>query len=512
MLRGVAIGRLSVSILVLSVLWAGPGCLLTQVDYKKCESNQECRDTFGWGQVCSDEGDDAGLCLPLEPEVRCSRTTPLDLLEDPEGYSDLVVIGSVYDEEAFPMEVQAIELAIRQVNDNGGLKGRGFGFVHCTNVEDLTMDKLDQETANVEMAVYLADQVGVATIVGPATSSRTQDAFLAVEPFGTLVISPSATSPALTDLDGLNPTDADPGLLWRTAPPDDLQGVVISLDIRKRGKSRVAVVHETGAYGEGLAEVFAEEFDKRGGVATLYPFDDASARDEQVINAGISQVEEVLFISSEKSDTVAFLNAAGSIENYYYKGLFLPDGGFDLAIFEDATQGESKFGDVRGTAPASPDNLIYDAFVAAFASEFNEDATSSGFTAYAFDASWLAIYGSAWSFFESGTIAGLGVARGLRKLVDPDWVSENGSPLAIRPTSWSSVVAYFEDQEPVDIDGSSGSLDFDLSVEETVNPINIWEVAPGVSSLHIVCTIQPGKEDEADCPSWNPDDDDDDED
>ncbi len=485
--------------LVCALSWtAFGGCSLTRVDPAPCKSNQVCRDAFGWGQVCGDEG----LCGPLEPEVRCTRTTPPDLLEDPEGYADLVVLGSVYDDDAFPLEVQAIELAVRQVNDNGGLQGRGYGFVHCTNVEDLALDKLDQETANKEMALYLADQVGTAALVGPATSGRTQDAYLTVEPLGAMLISPSATSPALTDLDGLNPTDEDPGLLWRTAPPDSLQGVVIALDMWNRGLRDVAVVHQTGAYGEGLAEVFAQEFTDRGGQATLYPFDNDSTRDDQVVDAGATNVEEVLFISSEKDDTVAFLNAAGSISGFDEKGLFLPDGGFDLQIFKDATQGKTKFNDVRGTAPASPDNLIYDAFVAAFSAEYGDDATSSGFTGYAFDASWLAIYGTAWSWFQEGAITGLGVARGLRQVASPAWLETHAETLSIRPTSWSSVVANFEEGVAVDVDGTSGALDFDPSTEETTNPIDIWVVAPGTTGLTIVCTVQPGQPEAADCPEW----------
>ncbi len=475
-----------------------PACTLSRVDPAECTSNQACRDAFGWGMVCGEEG----LCGPLEPDVRCTRTTPPDLLEDPVGYSDLLVLGSVYDDDAFSLEVQAIELAVRQVNDNGGLQGRGYGFVHCTNVEDLALDKLDQETANEEMASFLADQVGVPALVGPATSGRTQDAYLTIEPYGTVLISPSATSPALTDLDGLSPSDDEPGLLWRTAPPDSLQGVVIALDMWNRGVRTVAVVHQTGAYGEGLAEVFAQEFTDRGGTATRYPFDNDSTRDDQVVDAGATDVHEVLFISSEKTDTIAFLNSAGSISEYEDLGIFLPDGGFDLAIFEEATQGRPKFGDVRGTAPSSPDNLIYDAFVAAFSAEYGDDATSSGFTAYAFDASWLAIYGTAWSWFQEGEITGLGVARGLRRVADSAWSAAEGEPLPIRPTSWSTVVATFEEGTAIDVDGTSGALDFDPATEETTNPIDLWVVAPGTTSLSIVCTVEPGEEDAADCPSW----------
>ncbi len=478
------------SAFVAMLFGAGTACSLTTVDYNTCETNAHCREAFGWGHVCGAEG----LCEPAAAQPRCRNTIPEDLLERPEAYRDYLLIGSLYDDIAFELEEKSIQLAIRQVNDAEGLQGRQFGYVHCTNVEG-NFDALDQETANVEMALYLADELGVPAVVGPASSGRTEAAYVALDGLDTLIISPSATSPALTALDGLMPTDATPGLLWRTAPPDSLQGVAIALDMEQRGITQATVIHQTGPYGEGLAEAFAEAF---GGDVELFPFDNESQRDEQIIDAGAQNAEEVLFISSEKSDTVAFLNGIGSNSDYDDVGLFLPDGAFDASIFEQATQGTSRFASIRGSrpSPADTESLTYKAFVSAFSSAFGESPETSGFTPYAFDAGWLVIYGTAWSQLRTGQVTGTGIAQGLRQL------SSGGTALPIRPTSWPSVVANFESGTAINVEGSSGALDYDPATEETVSPIDLWQVDPATLDLLTLCTIAPDGGTEAACPGW----------
>jgi ABC-type branched-subunit amino acid transport system substrate-binding protein len=71
--------------------------------------------------------------------------------------------------------------------------------------------------------------------VGATSSPETQAAYTVASAAGSLLISPSSTSPALTTLDGLTCSDNEPGLLWRTVPPDELQGQVIAQDLAARG-------------------------------------------------------------------------------------------------------------------------------------------------------------------------------------------------------------------------------------------------------------------------------------
>ncbi len=484
-------------------MWWFLACSLGTFPQVDCSDNSSCRSAFGWGWTCNGEG----LCDEVTVQERCT-TEPEDLFRNRDTYSDAIVLGSVYDRNAFPLEALSIQLAVSQANQQLGLDNRDYGLVSCDSFEDADYDDLDQETANVEMATWLADEVGVPAIVGPATSGRTEAAFLAVEPFGTMMISPSATSPALTALDGLSPTDEQPGLLWRTAPPDDLQGLAIAQDMAlpERARGTVAVVYQAGSYGEGLATVFLDATDLD---TDAIEFSSDNARDAAVAAVASGDYAEVLFISSERSDFVAFLvgaAAAGGFEgddpcrNVAKKNyvpvpggvcIFLPDGAYDDSILEEAASASSLFHQIRGSRPASadPEDDVFKLFKTAFASAYNEDATGSGFTAYAYDAAWLAIYGTAWSLFQTGEITGTGVAKGLRQ-VSREGVDEEDA-IYVQALSWPTVRATFEAGDDIDVRGASGQLDFDPSTEETSAPIEIWKVTDAGDGFEAVYEVQP---------------------
>lgn len=466
--------RLALAVLSL----ASGGCILSTFDYEPCSDNAQCRDAFGWGWTCGSDD----LCAEVTAPPRCNTTLPADLFQNRTDYGDAVVLGMNYDRASFDSEVKAMELAVDQVGLVGGLDGRTIALVECTNEENPDLDALSQKEANVEVAVWLANSLGVPAILGPATSTRTEAAFLAVEKYGTLVMSPSATSPALTDLDGLTSTDADPGLLWRTAPPDSLQGEVIArcmtggcapevdLDV-----SKVLVIYETGAYGEGLQEAFYDNYAGAGRTVDLIPFANATDRDEAVVSAAHGDYDEVLFIASEKTDVLAFLFAAGQLEAFTRAeeplGIFFADGAYYLDIYQDAAAYDGLYAQIYGTRPTiNQQSEVYDSFAATYSAAFGGlDAGSAAYAAYAYDATWLVQMGVVWSLYQQGDISGLGIARGLRQV-------SAGDPVDIKPTSWSTVRAHFSEAQPIDVNGVSGSLDYNPTTGETSAPIEVWQV------------------------------------
>ncbi len=469
-------------ILLLGAL-APSACSLTTLDVQDCESHSECRDAFGFGSVCSDEG----FCAATEVPARCQRTMPSDLFSEPELYRDAVVLGSVYDERAFDLEVQAIDLALFQANDDGGLAGAPVAMVHCTNHEDQALDDLSQSEANAEVARYLLDDLGVPALVGPATSANAEGAFIEARPFEAMVISPSATSVFLTEIDNVAPTDEAPGLLWRTVPPDSLQSLAISSDMASRGVVNVAVIYRPDSYGLGLADSFVSGWRAAGGEAARFSFDSASGLSESVVDVGNAGFDEVLFISSDKGEVSDFLNAAGSLESYDEVGVFLTDGAYDEDILADVSQEAAGrlFDRVRGSRPSVPSGEVYDAFLAAYAAYYSgQDASASGFTAAAYDASWLALYGAAWSLASEGGLSGVGMARGLRRV-------SAGDEVPIRASSWSQVINAFGAGEGIDITGASGALDYDPATEETSGPFDIWTVDPSGSGFQLLYIYEP---------------------
>lgn len=455
-------------------------CSLTTYDYAACSTGAECRDAFGFGYTCGGEG----LCEEIEVEPRCDDAWPVDLFERAENYRDAIVLGSLFDHTSDTPETQAARLAVMQVNDLGGLDGRPFAIVECTYEENNLYDDRDLIEATTFVTAWLADTLGVPAIVGPATSSAAEAAYAIASAVDTVLLSPSATSPSLSTIDGLTKTDAEPGLFWRTAPPDSLQGAVVAENMSRRGALDVAVIYGAGSYGEGLAQVFQVEFNERGGEVSLYPFGTNTERDLAVAAVAEARPAEVLFISAEGTDVSAFLNAAGVLAEYASMPIFLTDSARDDDVLAAVTNGDGLLDQVRGTAPSVPQGAVYDFFSVAYTGRFAPDAASDSiYTAHTWDAAWLTIYGVAWSAANEGALSGTGIARGLRKL-------SAGTAVPIDPTSWSAVRASFAEASSIDVSGASGSLDFDPDTEETTASIDVWIIENG-DTFVTVDTIEP---------------------
>jgi len=457
------------------------GCSLIVEQPESCSTNVDCISNFGFGSVCQSDG----FCSDA-PEIpqRCGRTFPDDLFERPADYADYVLIGSLYSYEAANDTLQAGELAVRQVNQNGGLEGQRFAMVHC-DYEAEAGDTLTDIEAVEMLGPFLSEELGVAAIVGPRGSSRTEATFNAVRDLDTLVISPSATSPALTALDGGNGSDATPGLLWRTAPPDSLQSKVIAATMLESGVQNVAVIFQQGAYGDALTTLFRTDFtDGGGGRVDSYPFEAGSDFSTSVATIaeaiGSGDIDEVLFISSDQADYVAFLRSATAtdalrtqfVDNLGAedRGLFFTDAAYNADVLaETAANSAALFPKIRGSRPAPAEGALFDAFAAAYVSTYVEDSTGSAYTPHAYDAAWLVIYGVAWATFNEPEITGTTIARGLRKL-------SGGNAIDITPSTWTTVVNEFRSGNSIDIRGASGTLDYDSVTEETSAPIETWAV------------------------------------
>ena len=291
----------------------------------------------------------------------------------------------------------------------------------------------------------------------------------------TVLISTGATSPTLTPLDNSMPTDERPGLLWRTVPPDTLQSQVIVSDLRSRMVHRVAVVHQTGPYGEALAQLVAQQYTDIGVTVRLIPFNTGQLT-SVIASVGAANDEELLLISSAILDYVAFVNGATAtpalMAQYNSKRLFFTDGGYDQVILDMATaNARTLFPNVHGTRPApSTGTPLYENFEADFMLQYAHSAAGAGYTAHSYDAGWLAIYGAAWSIArDGGAVTALGVARGLRHI-------SAGRAIQIRAIDWASAVNAFETNMTIDVTGASGALDYNPATEETTAPIEVWRL------------------------------------
>ena len=446
-------------------------CSLGSFEHGSCTDHAQCRESLGFGAICGSNG----LCEQAVPTARCATTYPDDLFTQPARHRHDIVLASLMDHgsDAHVTREKAVRLAIKDVNDAGGLEGRNFALVMCDIHQDPLIDDLSRTAAAVASAGFASRTLGIAAIVGPSASADVEQVWQAMRDTGTLVISPAATSPALSALE-TNTSEEAPGLLWRTAPTDSVQGRVIAEDMLARKVGQAYVIRETGSYGEGLAGVFAERFRQGGGTLEVASIASEAQAIEAAAALPVESPAEVLFVSSQQNWIVSFLTAASTQHAYMDtgRGIFLTDAAANQAVLTNAAAASALYPQVRGTRPAprDPSEYVLASFIGDFRAEYaGASPTTATFSAHAYDAAWLVIYGAAWSLYADGRISGVGIGRGLRHV-------SAGNDVPIVSASWPGVLAAFRTGDSVNVRGASGDLDYHPMTRELSAPIEIWSI------------------------------------
>jgi branched-chain amino acid transport system substrate-binding protein len=150
----------------------------------------------------------------------------------------------------------AAEKAIEEVNASG--KFLDGSTVSAVRGDSTCIDAAAAQSAAEKM---LAD--GVKAIIGGDCSGVTIATLTNVAvPNGLVMISPSATSPALS-------TTEDNGLFFRTAPSDAREGEIAADILIEKGVMSAALTYSNSDYGKGLAEAIQKAYEAKGGKITL---------------------------------------------------------------------------------------------------------------------------------------------------------------------------------------------------------------------------------------------------
>lgn len=456
--------RSSIALIALGLV----GCSLGNRALTPCSSGAECREAFGFGSTCGD----LGFCEGLDVPARCETTYPADLFIRPEDHADALVFGTLFDHNADLGNLQSVELAFDEANIGLGLDGREVALVHCDYQELTDYDNASRAEAVTSIIGFLADDVGVPGVVGPTGSQVVLDGWDAASSRSLFMISPSATSDELVTIDGETSTDEDPGLFWRTAPPDTDQAAAIVADLAERGVSTVAIIAQSGAYGDGLVDALRGPLGLPGD--QVFTYANSNQLTAAIVDAGaVSGLEEVIFISSIRDDITGFLNGAATLAEYDAVDIFLTDTARNAEAFDVTPAAEDLIVRVRGTAPiADPGTAnVQSTFYLAYSARYGTEASGDSYNAFSYDAAWLTLYGAAWANSQEGAIEGTSIARGLRKV-------SSGPTVQLRAADWTSAQASFADGSTVDVRGASGELDFDPTTGETTNPIAVWVKDP----------------------------------
>ena len=236
-----------------------------------------------------------------------------------------------------PMAAGA-ELAIEEVNDSGALLGGNQ--VVSVRGDSTCIDS----AAAVAAAERLVTAERVDAIVGGDCSGVTIAMLQQVaKPNGIVMISPSATSPALSTIE-------DDGLFFRTAPSDARQGELIADILQEMGIHDAALTYTNNDYGKGLADSITANFEQRGGHITISTPHEDGKGDYSAEVAALAAVGGDILIVAGYLDQGGKGIIQASLDSGAFDLFFLPDGMIGDSLVEAiGTDLDGSVGTVPGT-------------------------------------------------------------------------------------------------------------------------------------------------------------------
>jgi branched-chain amino acid transport system substrate-binding protein len=265
------------------------------------------------------------------------------------------------------------ELAMKEVTDSGMLLDGST--VTAVRADSTCIDSA-AATAAAERLVT-SDKVNA--IVGADCSGVTGAVLQNVaRPNGIVMISPSATSPALS-------TAEDDGLFFRTSPSDAREGQVMTDILMEEGIKSVALTYTNNDYGKGLADAFISSFEAAGGSITVnISHEDGKADYSSEVGTLASAGGDILVVAGYLDQGGRGI-IEGSLDSGAWDRFVLPGGmiGDNILTIGDGLNGS--IGQIAGTEGAGIETF------AAMASEAGFDGTSP-YTPESYDAAALIMF------------------------------------------------------------------------------------------------------------------------
>ncbi|MEO6446723.1 MAG: ABC transporter substrate-binding protein [Gemmatimonadaceae bacterium] len=203
----------------------------------------------------------------------------------------LIAAAGPWEETYGIMNRRGIELALAEVNAQGGVGGR-----------ELRMLMRDDKGDGMRAANIAAEFVGnqdVVAVVGHVNSGA-MVAAARVYDQGLPALSTTASTP---DLTGISPW------VFRVISSDSVNGLDLARYARSLGYSRAAVLYENNSYGRGLADSFERNFD--GSIVVFDPIPEDGDSDMEPYIAYLRvRKPDVVFVAGTEPSGAALLREA----------------------------------------------------------------------------------------------------------------------------------------------------------------------------------------------------------
>lgn len=350
-----------------------------------------------------------------------------------------------------PPIVESTKLAVKHVNEQGGILKGG-------KLDLIIGDGQCNPQASAAAAKKLIDVDKVVGIVGELCSGAT---IAAAEgsaiPAGVVMISPAATSPALSGL-------KDRDFVFRTAPSDARLGEVYAQWLIKRGIKRIALTYMNNDYGKGVATSFREPFKKAGGVITADLEHNEKAASFRAELATLAKGKPAyLFV-------IAYANSSGpviikqALEGGFFKKFLGSEGTRDPKLYEQI--GIKNLEGMIMAVSGDPASKNLDTFNAALAA-VNKDFVGKPFTAHSYDAMFML----ALAIETAGSADRTKVRDALRRVASIGGVQ-------VGPGEWKKAKAAIAAKKKVFYTGAGGNHVFDKN-GDVGGIVDLYEIKGG---------------------------------
>lgn len=260
----------------------------------------------------------------------------------------------------------AIALAVEQLS--GPLNEAGY------TIEYVPFDDQATPDVGVANANNLVNDPAILAVIGHLNSGVAIPSSEVYDQFNLVMVSPANTNPRITSR-GLTTVN-------RVCGRDDLQGPTGARFMASLGTvSSVYVLHDTTAYGQGVAEFFREEAEAQGLTVLGFEGTTEAANFDGVIQPILALAPDAVYFGGIYSQTGIFINQARAAG---FTGIFMGPDGFDSSEFAQLA-GEAGVGTYY-TSVAGPASIYPNAaqFIEDYRAKYGEDPQP--FAAQSYDA------------------------------------------------------------------------------------------------------------------------------
>lgn len=191
---------------------------------------------------------------------------------------------------------EGIDLAVREINENGGINGRELKLLKADDGAELEK--------GLKIAQSFAENKEIRAVIGHRNSFISIPASAIYEQAGLVMLSPASTAPELTQ-NGYKH-------IFRCIPGDDEIARQMAVYLAGQGYRRMVIVYSDDSYGTGLANSFEDQA-KAQGITIVDRFDNYTGLEDlkRLHNKWQAFGFDGIFIAENMPEAAQFIFDAG---------------------------------------------------------------------------------------------------------------------------------------------------------------------------------------------------------